>query len=262
VNLKGKMKHSINSNNKSKEKNSVLAIFAHPDDETFRCGGTFALLAKRGVPIHILTFTRGQAGLRGNPPVCSERDLSVVRTKELLCACQSLGVETPNILDYEDGKLTNVTREEGVAQIILYIQKYHPQIVLTWPPDGLSGHPDHVAVNQWTFEAFHQAKKEGFEELKSLYYLAMPDSLAHDLEMKQLHTIADSEVTMTINVQSVWNEKMAAISCHKTQTGESPILQASTEKQTRFFRYEHFFQAYSSQSEDVLLNLSLDLKEA
>jgi len=256
------MNHSIISNTESIINSSVLAVFAHPDDETFRCGGTFALLANRGVPIHILTFTRGQAGSCGNPPICSQGDLSSVRTKELICACQSLGVETPNILDYEDGKLININQEEGIAEIIIHIKKYRPQIVITWPPDGLSGHPDHIAVSRWVFKAFQQLINEGNEELKSLYHLAMPESLAQDLGMKNLHTIADNKVTITINVQSVWKEKMAAISCHKTQLGESPILQASIEKQTRFLGYEHFHQAYSSHSQDVLLNLSLDLKEA
>jgi len=240
---------------------SFLAVFAHPDDEVFRCGGTLSLLAKSGVRVHILSFTSGQSGSCGHPPICLQEELGVVRTNELICSCQMLGLEPPIVLNYKDGGLVEVTSDVGVAHIVSHIRKIRPQVLLTWPPDGLSGHPDHIAVSQWAFEAFHQAKNEGLEELKSLYYLAVPESLAHDLGLKQLHSIANSEVTLTINVQNVWNKKMTAISCHKTQTGESPILQASIEKQIRFFGYEHFYQAYSSQLEDALLNLSLDLKE-
>jgi LmbE family N-acetylglucosaminyl deacetylase len=261
INLKEEMKFSLSANTKVVEKNKILAIFAHPDDEVFRCGGTLSLLAKSNVSVHILTFTQGQAGSCGNPPICTKSDLGIVRARELTCSCQALGLEAPNILGYEDGRLQNVSQEEGVAEIVLYIKKFNPQIVLTWPPDGLSDHPDHIAVSQWTSEAFRHIKNEGIEELKSLYYLTVPQSLANDLGMKQLHTIDDSEVTVTINVQSVWNEKMTAISCHKSQAGESPIMQAPIEKQIRFLGFEHFYRAYSCQSEDVLLNLSLDFKE-
>ena len=233
----------------------LLAIFAHPDDEVFRCGGTLALLALRGVCVHILTFTRGQAGSCGQLPVCSREELGIVRTDELYCSCRMLGLETPVVLDYEDGALVEVSQGEGVSQITAQIQSIHPKVLLTWPPDGLSGHPDHIAVSRWTMAAHHQAKSEGIDELVALYYLAMPDSLARELGMKQLHTIPDHEVTVTVDVQKVWDQKTAAIACHRTQIGESPILQAPMEHQRRFLGWEHFYRAFASQPEDELMKL-------
>lgn len=69
---------------------SLLAVFAHPDDETFRCGGTLALLAQRGVRVQVLTATRGQAGSCGAPPLCAPEELPAVRENELRCACAAL----------------------------------------------------------------------------------------------------------------------------------------------------------------------------
>ena len=239
----------------------LLAVFAHPDDEVFRCGGTLALLARYGVSVYILTFTRGQAGSCGQPPLCTQEELGAVRTSELFCSCKALGLEAPHLLDYEDGKLSNVSHEEGIAHIMAGIKTTRPQILLTWPPDGLSGHPDHTAVSQWTIAAYQQAKCKGMDDLSALYYLAMPDSLAREFGFKQLHTIADDEVTVTVNVQHVWEQKIAAISCHRSQAGESPILQAPLEKQLQFLGTEHFHRAFACRSEDMLMQINQHITE-
>jgi N-acetylglucosamine malate deacetylase 2 len=239
----------------------LLAVFAHPDDETFRCGGTLALLAQRGVRVHVLTFTRGQAGSCGQPPVCTQEDLGVIRTAELRCSCQALGLEPPVVLDYEDGALERVSREEGAAQIFALIQTVRPQVLLTWPLHGLSGHPDHVAVSQWTSTAYQQAVEAGLDDLAALYHLAVPDSIARELGMKQLHTLPDEEVTLTVDVESVWEQKMAAIACHRTQAGESPILSAALERQKLFLGTEHFQRVIDRQSGDLSLSMKQLLQE-
>lgn len=224
------------------DKISLLAIFAHPDDETFRCGGTLALLAQRGVRVHVLTFTTGQAGSCGDPPICTPNELGAVRAEELVCACRVLGLERPILLDYSDGELSKVRQEEGVAHILAYIHSIRPQVLLTWPHHGLTGHPDHQAVSRWTLEAFQQPATASNEELTALYALAVPSSLAKKLEMNQLHTMPDSEITVSVNIESVWEEKMKALYCHRTQIGETPIFTASEEKQRLFFGKEHFAQ--------------------
>jgi LmbE family N-acetylglucosaminyl deacetylase len=231
-------------------KTHLLAVFAHPDDEAFRCGGTLALLAQQGVQVHVLTFTRGQAGSCGQPPVCARDELGAVRTAELLCSCRALGLETPLVLDYEDGRLTEVASEEGVARIAACIQAIRPQVLLTWPLHGLSGHPDHAAVSRWTLAAYQQALEAGIDDLTALYHLAMPASLARELGMDQLHTLPDNEVTVTVDVYSVWEQKMAAIACHRTQSGESPILTAPEAKQRLFLGMEHFCLSSSHPARD------------
>jgi len=136
---------------------TLLAIFAHPDDEVFRCGGTLALLSGRGVRVQVLTATRGQAGSCGDPPLCSPQELGAVREAELRCACQALGIEAPRLLDYQDGILAEVNEDEAVAQIMAVLRELQPQVLLTWPPHGLSGHPDHIAISRWATRAFDRA---------------------------------------------------------------------------------------------------------
>ena len=97
---------------------ALLAVFAHPDDETFRCGGTLALLARRGVRVHLLTATRGEVGSCGDPPLCRPEELPAVRERELHCAYAALGIEPPRILDYRDGHLNEVNPEELIAEIL------------------------------------------------------------------------------------------------------------------------------------------------
>jgi LmbE family N-acetylglucosaminyl deacetylase len=104
--------------------------------------------------------------------------------------------------------------------------------------------------------AYQQVMNAGYDDLAALYYLAIPDSLAKKLGLDQLHTLPDNEITVTINVQSVWNQKIAAIACHHTQAGESPILQAPLERQIRFLGQEHFFRSIASQPDDMLLRLA------
>lgn len=234
----------------------LLAIFAHPDDEVFRCGGTLALLAQRGVLVHILTFTRGQAGSCGQPPLCTREELGAVRTAELNCSCQALGLEQPHVLDYRDGRLAEVALGEGEAVIIDYIEAIHPQVLLTWPLHGLSGHPDHTAVSQWTMSAFERAKEADNEHLAALYHLAVPESIARNLGMNQLRTLPDEEVTVAVDVERVWEQKMAAIACHRTQASESPILQASLERQKHFLGKEHFYRAIGCQGGDIVFSMN------
>lgn len=243
------------------QKPKLLAVLAHPDDEAFRCGGTLALLAQQGIKIHLLTFTRGQAGSCGNPPICTREALGDVRAQELACSCRVLGLEPPTVLDYEDGALMGVSQAEAVAQIIAQIRILRPQVLLTWPLDGLSGHADHRAVSQWATTAYQQDIQESLSSLAALYYLAVPESVARELEMTQLRAIPDNAINVTVPVRSVWEQKMAAIQCHRTQAGESPILQAPLERQYRFLGWEHFYRAQACQPEDVLLKFDQDSKE-
>ena len=213
----------------------LLAVFAHPDDETFRCGGTLALLAQRNVRVQVLTATRGQAGSRGVLPLCAPEELPAVRENELRCACAALGIQPPILLDYQDSQLSEADPEQIVAEILAVIREVHPQMILTYGPDGVSGHPDHIAIGRFTTEAFRRAL-----DVVALHTIAVPHSLANELGMTQIHTVPDDAITLTVDVSTVWEAKMAAIRCHQTQLGESPILRASPEKQHLFLGTEHF----------------------
>ncbi|MBN1147975.1 MAG: PIG-L family deacetylase [Anaerolineales bacterium] len=222
---------------------SLLAIFAHPDDETFRPGGTLALLARQGVNVKVLTFTRGEAGSSGDPPLCTPAELPAIRERELRCACAALGIQPPRLLDYADGHLQEVNKEMMVAHILSVANEIRPQVWLSFGPDGLSGHPDHLAVGHWSIEAFRRA-----EGAAALYTLAVPESLARKLGMRQVHPVPDEAIALTVDVSPVWEAKIAAMHCHATQWSSSPMANAPEERRRLFFGQEDFVLAVCKQA--------------
>jgi LmbE family N-acetylglucosaminyl deacetylase len=230
----------------------LLAVFAHPDDETFRCGGTLALLARQGVQVHLLTATRGEAGSCGDPPLCLAEELGAVRERELRCACATLGINPPRLLHYRDGSLAQVDEEKAVGQVVAAIQELRPQVLLTWPPEGLSGHPDHIAVSRWTALAFHRVVASEPDAPVALYHLAVPRSVAQALGLANLHAVPDEEITLAVDVTAVWQQKVAAIHCHGTQASSSPILGTSEGRQRLFLGREHF-QRVQAREEDLFM---------
>ncbi len=222
---------------------TVLAVFAHPDDETFRCGGTLALLARCDVRVQTLAATRGEGGSRGHPPLCTPEELADLREKELRCACAALGIAPPRLLDYPDGMLSEVHEQQGAAHVLDAVRELRPHVLITWPPDGLSGHPDHVAVSRWTRLAFEAAAVPGSGAPLALYHMVVPQSVAEALGFSGLHAVQDEDVTLAVDVGAVWEDKLSAIRCHRTQTGESPILDAPRERQRMFLGVEHFRRA-------------------
>ena len=226
----------------------LLAIFAHPDDETFRPGGTLALLARQGARVEVLTFTHGEAGSCGDPPLCPRAELPAVRAQELRSACSALGIRPPRLLNYADGHLHKADAELMIAHILSIVNEIKPQVLLSFGPDGLSGHPDHIAVGQWAAEAFRCAK-----QIAALYTVAVPRSLAQKLNMRQVHPVADEAISLIVDVSSVWGTKLAAMRCHATQLRSSPMMSAPAERQRLFFGREYFVRAVIRNPSDDFL---------
>jgi len=234
----------------------LLAIFAHPDDESYRAGGALALLALKGAQVWVLCSTRGELGILKLDP----EETGQVRQTEMECACRALGIEQPRFLEYQDGTLPQVDEEGAVGQVVRAIRKLRPQGLLTWPPSGVSGHPDHVAVSNWTEKAFQLAAdpaaypehKEAPHAVDALYHIVIPRSLAETMKMPHLHTVPDEEVTLTVDVSAVWDEKMAAIRCHASQLSSSPIISDPLDRQ-RLFLGTEYFQKIAVQTENTQL---------
>lgn len=135
---------------------SILCFVAHPDDETITCGGTFGLLAKQGVSMHIVCATRGEGGELGEPPVCSREELPAVREAELRCAVQAMGGDGVTFLGYEDPLVGpddalfafEADFDTLVKQISDLIRQHEPALVLTHGIDGEYGHPAHLLMHQ------------------------------------------------------------------------------------------------------------------
>ncbi len=229
---------------------ALLAVFAHPDDETYRTGGTLAILARRGVHVQVLTATRGQAGSCGDPPLCTPKDLAAMREDELNCACSALGIEPPILLDYQDGHLAEADPEILIAEILAVIELIHPQVMLTFGQDGLSGHPDHISIGEFAAEGYRRSTI-----ISALYTLAVPQSLADTLGMAQIHALPDEAITMAIDISQTWEAKMKAIYCHATQLSASPITRASLEHQRLFLGSEQFVLTAKRDKKDFFSEL-------
>lgn len=240
----------------TKSQPTLLAVFAHPDDESFRCGGTLALLAQQGVRVQLLTATRGQAGSRGDPPLCSPGELPGIRESELRCACQALGILPPIVMDYEDGHLSEADPEVVTATIQAAAGEIGARVMLSYGPDGISGHPDHITIGRLAAEAFHRT-----ETIGALYTPVVPRSIARAVGMRQIHTVRDEDVSLEVDVSPVWEKKMAAIKCHRTQLGQSPILKAPEEKQRLFLGKEHFLRAKARADTDFIQDIFTNQEE-
>jgi len=232
----------------------LLAIFAHPDDETFGAGGTMALAAAAGVPTWIVCATDGD---QGGEDGARELDPEL-RRGELRCAMSALGVAAPVFLGYGDsgmegwakpaGCLTLAAEEEVVERLVAVIRDLRPATILTFDPGGIYGHPDHVTISARATEAFRRAAAEPGGPT-TLYHQALSRSqLAHWGEMeaqwaalrgeepaepkaptaddllqqRRLVELArpDEDVTTHVDVRPVLDRKVAAFACHASQIRE------------------------------------------
>jgi LmbE family N-acetylglucosaminyl deacetylase len=135
----------------------LLGVFAHPDDETFCAGGTFARYAKNGTEIMVVSATRGQAGQIRDARVATRRTIAAVREAELRLACERLGVAHVRVLDYHDGALAEAGIRGLVGQVVGLIREFRPEVVVSFGPDGGYGHPDHIAISAAATAACRQA---------------------------------------------------------------------------------------------------------
>ena len=147
----------------------LLAIFAHPDDESMGMGGTLAKYSAEGLETHLLCATRGERGWFGpegqNPGF--ER-LGQIRTKELENAIKELGMKGLYFLNYMDGDVDQANHTEAIDKIVSHIRRIRPQVIVTFPPDGNYGHPDHIAMGQFTSAAVICAADSSYQDSENL----------------------------------------------------------------------------------------------
>jgi N-acetyl-1-D-myo-inositol-2-amino-2-deoxy-alpha-D-glucopyranoside deacetylase len=152
---------------------TLLAVLAHPDDETFGVGGTLALYAHRGVSVHLICATRGEVGDVEPHFLENYQSIGDLREDELRCAARTLGLEGVHFLGYRDSgmkgspdnehprALAAAPIEEVAAKITEFIRELRPQVVLTFDPIGGYRHPDHLAIHEATVRAFEAAADGG-----------------------------------------------------------------------------------------------------
>ena len=251
---------------------SLMAIFAHPDDESFGNGGTLAKYGEEGVLTSLLCATRGEAGEISDPALATPDNLGQVREQELRLACSILGIRELRFLDYVDGTLGGIDQEECTEKMVRAIRELMPQVIITFGPEGVYGHPDHIAVGQMATDAFRLAGdnsafpaqfREGLRPWapSKLYYTAPPRErfkrMGEQAALLLPHTawtsrdwdtfgVPEANVTTCVDVGRYVDTKLAAIAAHQTQLPEDhPYALLPRDVLREFFREECYVLAES-----------------
>lgn len=217
----------------------LLAIFAHPDDEAMGMGGTLAKYAAEGVETHLVCASRGEVGWFGpeeqNP---GPERLGQLRTQELQNAVNTLGMKSLSFLNYIDGQVDQASPVEAIAKIVTHIRRIQPQVVVTFPHDGNYGHPDHIAVGQFTNAAIVCAADSSYKDLEGLaphrvsklYYMVDGESFVNliapfmgdmtfqvDEQIRGENAWKEWMITTRIEMAEYCHTAWHAIQCHKSQ---------------------------------------------
>ena len=235
---------------------SILAVLAHPDDETFGLGGTLALYAQRGYDVYYVCATRGEAGTVDDEHLKGFKDTAEMRTDELMRAAKILGLRDVFFLGYRDSGMPgteennhpnaqiNHSIDEVAGRVVKYIRDLKPEIVLTFDPIGGYKHPDHIHIQQATTLAFEKADDASFYpeagapfKPRALYYHVFPSWFLKwairilplfgrdprkwgrnkDIDLTDL--IADFPVHVSLDIRSVSEIKREASAQHASQGG-------------------------------------------
>src|SRR4030095_13009934 len=130
----------------------ILAVFAHPDDETSTAAGTFTKYAREGVEIHVVNATRGERGPLGPGDLKIERrDLPAIREAELRAALTLYGAHRPILLDYRDQELITADFETLTQDVLRAMASVRPDVVITFGPSGIVS--DHRGPNSQTIDS-------------------------------------------------------------------------------------------------------------
>lgn len=236
---------------------TLLAVLAHPDDESFGCGGTLALYARRGYRVYLLCATRGEAGTVDAEHLQGYASIADLREAELRCAAQHLGLSGVFFLGYRDSGMpgsddnrhpeaqVNHPIDEVAGRVVRYIRQLRPDVVLTFDPIGGYKHPDHIHIHRAALLAFERAADATFYpecglpfQPRALYFQVFPrwflktivrlmplfgqDPRAWgrngDINLEELAEV-DFPVHVRVNIRPVAAIKHAAGACHASQGG-------------------------------------------
>jgi LmbE family N-acetylglucosaminyl deacetylase len=251
----------------------LLLVFAHPDDESFGCAGTLAEAAARGVPATLICATRGEAGKTGDPRLDTPEVLAMVREQEVRAAMRAVGLADVRFLDYRDSgmegtpenddprALVRAPPDEVVAKLVVHLRAVRPATVVTFGPDGVYGHPDHLLVHRAATAAVHAAADPAFLpavgdpwRTPALYYQTTPreqlqalaqrpDGPLRDLSPERLARVGTprAEITTVVDVSPHRAAKQRAIAAHRTQVGDGgPLSGMPRERVEAILSREHF----------------------
>jgi LmbE family N-acetylglucosaminyl deacetylase len=201
---------------------SILLVFAHPDDESSGVSGTVKKYTQRGIPVDLITATRGEKGSRvGVPP---KMDTGTVREAELRAAAAIMGIRNIYLLGYVDGELYKADINEVSGKIADIMRRVEPEIVITFGPDGISGHSDHITVSKAATKAFEELSEEG-KGPRKLYYVTIAASALPDADEYGVATRPDEEIAIATDISKYFDSKIKALSAHRSQQDARDLIE-------------------------------------
>jgi LmbE family N-acetylglucosaminyl deacetylase len=235
-----------------------MCVLAHPDDESLGTGGTLAKYAGEGVATYVVTATRGERG-RFDDTGTSPGPEIVGRTREaeLRAAAKVLGVREVSLLDYLDGDLNRVDVTDATNKIAEHIGRIQPHVVVTFDPFGAYGHPDHIAISQFTAAAI--ARAADVHRVSKFYYFVNGERkwAAYQAAFKTLTSTVngtvraaiawpDWSITTTVDAGDVWQTVWRAVQCHKTQMSVyKNVAKLTEEDQKVIWGTGEFYRVFS-----------------
>jgi LmbE family N-acetylglucosaminyl deacetylase len=246
-----------------------MCVLAHPDDESLALGGTLAMYAAAGVETSLVMATRGERGWTGEAGAYpGPRALGRTREAELRGAARALGIRDLVFLDEIDGELDQADPRAVIARVVAEIRRFRPDVVVTFGPDGVYGHPDHVAISQLTTAAIVCAADTAYEgegerrphRVDKLYYRiwtageravyeAVFGDVAIDVAGTRRAWVAwpDWLVTTQFDAADSWSTVREAVSCHRSQLGNGEAFAGmSAANHRRLWGPQQFYRAMSA----------------
>jgi bacillithiol biosynthesis deacetylase BshB2 len=185
----------------------ILVVLPHPDDESFGAAGTIRLNANKGIPVTYACATLGEMGRNmGVPPFANRETLPFIRKNELEEACEAMGIQDLRLLGFRDKTLEFEDPETVADSVYTLLQELKPSLVITHYP-GYAVHPDHDACGAATILALSRLPKE---ERPTVYAMAFSKDCREVL----------GEPDITINIEEVTQNKIAALKAHQSQTSQ------------------------------------------
>jgi LmbE family N-acetylglucosaminyl deacetylase len=222
---------------------TLLVILAHPDDESFPIGGTLAKYAAGGTRVVLVSATRGEAGIPG----MGQAETARLREAELRAAAHALGVSRLEFLDYVDGEFDRADEEQVVAKLLEIFHQETPDAVITFGPDGISGHPDHVATHRFVTQAFERANLPG-----RLFYLLPSEATQQGCGIPPVEEVAGGPVA-SIDIGAFTVTKVRAMQAHASQN--PPYLGDPVDEAGKLTCHEYFTLARPSMADGELSDL-------
>jgi LmbE family N-acetylglucosaminyl deacetylase len=252
---------------------TLMAVHAHPDDEATGTGGVLAKAAAEGVRTVLVTCTDGSCGdapggIKPGEPGHDPAAVVEMRTIELQKSCEILGVAHLELLGYADsgmegwpqndapGSFWSTPVEDGAAKLAELIDRYSPDVIVTYDENGFYGHPDHIQTHRITMAAYEQSgstaklywgtfphsKMAEFDRTLREAGVADWDEELPDDEGRIQIGVPDEQVTTWVDTTAYGEQKFGALGAHASQSESIFFLQLGVETFTRLMGMETFIR--------------------